>query len=237
MGEKDFLLAVMTEPAVFAGEAEYLEGLLEAGVAKLHLRKPRAKRWELEVLLKRLAPRWASRLVIHGSHELAARYGVPQIHGSAGLIGSAGAGSAGAGSAEAGSAGAGSAESGSAGEGLAAVRSADAGALPVISTSVHSWEELKALPRGLAYAFISPLFDSISKPGYGANKALLQQPPGPLPCMPVGLGGISADTIGEMIRYGWKGAAVLGWIWERPEDAVGRFEQLKKIIDEQGVTG
>lgn len=227
MGEKDFLLAVMTEPAVFAGEAEYLVGLLEAGVAKLHLRKPRAKRWELEALLERLAPRWASRLVIHGSRELAARYGVPQIHGSAGLIGSAESGSA-----ESGSAGA-----GLVGDGLAAVRSADAGVLPVISTSVHSWEELKALPRGLAYAFISPLFDSISKPGYGANKALLQQPPGPLPCMPVGLGGISADTIGEMIRYGWKGAAVLGWIWERPEEAVGRFEQLKKIIDEQGVTG
>lgn len=202
MGEKDFLLAVMTEPVAFAREAEYLEGLLEAGVAKLHLRKPRAERWELEALLERLAPRWASRLVIHGPHELAARYGVPQIHGSAGLIGSAAAGE-----------------------------------LPVISTSVHSWEELKALPPGLAYAFISPLFDSISKPGYGANKALLRQPPGPLPCMPVGLGGINADTIGEMIRYGWKGAAVLGWIWERPEDAVRRFEQLKKIIDEQGVKG
>jgi thiamine monophosphate synthase len=201
MGENDFLLAVMTEPAIFAGEAEYLERLLEAGVAKLHLRKPRAKRWELEALLERLAPRWALRLVLHGSPELALRYGVPQIHGSAGL------------------------------------RSAEAVSLPVISTSVHSWEELKALPQGLAYAFISPLFDSISKPGYGANKTLLRQPPGPFPCMPVGLGGISADTIGEMIRHGWKGAAVLGWIWERPEDAVKRFEQLKKIIDEQGVTG
>jgi hypothetical protein len=36
-----------------------------------------------------------------------------------------------------------------------------------------------------------------------------------------------------MIRLGWKGAAVLGWIWEEPREAVQRFERLKKIIDEQ----
>ncbi|MBS1661175.1 MAG: thiamine phosphate synthase, partial [Bacteroidetes bacterium] len=101
-----------------------------------------------------------------------------------------------------------------------------------VSTSVHSWEELAALPAGLEYAFISPVFDSISKPGYMANSSLLEQVKGEWPCLPVGLGGINAATIGEMLRSGWKGAAVLGWIWEEPGKAVSRFRELKKIIDE-----
>jgi len=181
MGGNGFLLAVISSPGEIPREAEYMEGLLEAGLERLHLRKPG---WAVEELLERLAPRWKSRLVVHGSAELAARHGVERVH-------------------------------------------------RVNSTSVHSWEELRALPPGLDYAFISPVFDSISKPGYRATADLLEIPPGPLPCRPLGLGGVSADTIGLMITRGWTGAAVLGWIWEKPREAVSRFEQLKKIIHGQ----
>jgi thiamine-phosphate pyrophosphorylase len=202
-----FLLAVITRPEIFPGEADYLEGLLEAGLTKLHLRKPGAGEKEKITLLERLAPRWAGQLVWHGSRERAEAYGVTQVHRSVGLVG----------------------ERGKSGGGLPV----ESGGRFAVSTSVHSWEEMKALPAGLAYAFISPLFDSISKPGYGANTALLDLPADDFPCLPVGLGGIGADTIGEMIRRGWKGAAVLGWIWEEPREAVRRYERLKKITDEQ----
>lgn len=192
MGER-FLLVGLTTPAVFDGEVELLEGLLEAGLDKLHIRKFNATAIELENLLGRLSSRWATRLVLHGSREVAARYGVGQIHvhGALGVID----------------------------EGIA------------VSTSVHSWEEFLRLPDGMSYAFISPLFDSISKRGYMAGEGLLKIPEERLPCLPVGLGGIGADTIGEMVRYGWKGAAMLGWLWDEPARAVERFVQLKKIID------
>jgi len=192
-------MAVITSPGDIPGELEWLEGLLEAGVEKLHLRKPGGT---VEGLLERLAPRWASRLVVHGSVGLAARYGVPQVHGAVGMLGAPDQ------------------------------REGDAGRVAV-STSVHSWEEEKRLPAGLAYAFISPLFDSISKPGYKAASDLLTMPPGPFPCRPVGMGGVSADTVGLMMARGWTGAALLGWIWEEPKEAVRRFEQIKKIIDGQ----
>jgi thiamine-phosphate pyrophosphorylase len=185
----DFLLAVLTSPVDISGEIECLEGMLEAGLEKLHLRKPGGA---VEGLLERLAPWWSSKLVVHGSVELAMRHGVSQVHG--------------------------------------AVRARDGAA---VSTSVHSWEELKRLPSGVAYAFISPVFDSISKRGYLANADMLTIPPEPLPCRPVGMGGVSADTIGLMIARGWTGAALLGWIWEEPREAVSRFEQIKKIIDGQ----
>jgi thiamine-phosphate pyrophosphorylase len=217
----EFLLAVITKPGIFPGEADYLEGLLEAGLTKLHLRKPRAGEKEKTVLLERLAPRWAGRLVWHGSRERALSYGIAQVHGSVGLAG--GLGKSGGGLPV------------ETGDRLATERGGRWGSAVqlAVSTSVHSWEEMKTLPAGLAYAFISPLFDSISKPGYGANTALLDLPADDLPCLPVGLGGIGADTIGEVMRRGWKGAAVLGWIWEEPREAVRRYERLKKIIDEQ----
>jgi thiamine-phosphate pyrophosphorylase len=207
--EERFLLAVITLPGFFPGEAEILEGMLESGLEKLHVRKPGVADGDKVELLERLAPRWASRLVLHGSVELARQFGIPQVHGAVEFRGGQGR------------------------SGGGPVVGAYVGG-PAISTSVHSWEEFEALPAGLAYAFISPLFDSISKPGYRAKVALLGQPEGSLPCMPVGLGGIGADTIGEMISKKWKGAAVLGWVWEEPRGAVKRYEQLKKIIDEQG---
>jgi thiamine monophosphate synthase len=204
---ESFLLAVITLPGFCPGEADLLEGMLEAGLEKLHVRKPGVGEEDMAELLERLAPGWASRLVLHGSVALARQYGISQVHGSVELMDGKGRSGGGA-------------EVGWPG--------------PAISTSVHSWKEFEVLPAGLAYAFISPLFDSISKPGYKANTALLRQPEGRLPCLPVGLGGIGADTIGEMISGGWKGAAVLGWVWEEPWGAVKRYEQLKKIMDEQG---
>ena len=146
---------------------------------------------------------------------MAMRYGIPQVHGRVKLK-----------------------DGGLSGGGpvvefpgpVAGVGAAGAGRVAV-STSVHGWEELELLPDGLAYAFISPLFDSISKPGYEANPVLLRRPGGPLPCMPMALGGVGGDTLPELLRWGWEGAAVLGWIWDQPREAVARYEQLKKLLN------
>ena len=201
----NFLLVVLSLPGVFPGEADCMEALLGAGVERLHLRKPEATPEELEDLVQELAPRWADRLVLHGprSRELALRYGVSNVHGAVAYRD--GHGYSGGGP------------------------MVDARGL-ALSTSAHGWEELARLPAGLAYAFISPLFDSISKRGYGANAGLLDQPDRELPCLPVGLGGVSGETIGLMLEKGWKGAAVLGWIWEEPRQAVKRLAELQKII-------
>jgi thiamine-phosphate pyrophosphorylase len=202
----EFLLAVLSLPGVFPGEVDCMEALLGAGVERLHLRKPEATPEELEELLQELAPRWADRLVLHGprSRELALRYGVANVHGAVAYrdgFGCSGGGPM-----------------------------VDAHGL-ALSTSAHGWEEFGKLPAGLAYAFISPLFDSISKRGYGANAGLLKRPDRELPCLPVGLGGVNGETIGLMLEHGWKGAAVLGWIWKEPGKAVKRLEELQKIIE------
>lgn len=203
----NFLLAVLSLPGMFAGETDCLEALLESGVQRLHLRKPAAEAGELEALLERLAPRYAERLVLHGgrSRELALRYGVPNVHGSVQFKDGNGCSGGGPRQFE--------------GMGL------------MVSTSVHSWEEFGSLPAGLAYAFVSPVFDSISKQGYGANAGLLRPPGGAPACIAMALGGVGGETMGVLLEHGWAGAAVLGWIWKEPRKAVQRLEELQKIIE------
>ena len=52
----DFLLAVITLPGCFDGEAELLEDLLESGLQKLHLRKPKATDGEKAALMQGQQP-------------------------------------------------------------------------------------------------------------------------------------------------------------------------------------
>jgi len=222
-GATSFLLVVITTPHFFAGEAACLEGLLAAGLEKLHLRKPGAGVEELEALLKQIDARWYPRLVLHGGYDiqqLAARYGIPQVHCPPGRLrpddrvpGKSDAAKSPAESA------------------VNRQRKLDEESPIVLSTSIHSWEEIKEIEgAGLTYVFLSPVFNSISKPGYAATPGLLRRPAGPFPCKVIGLGGVDKDTIGELRREGWDGAAVLGWIWQQPEEALQRYQQLKDDI-------
>jgi thiamine-phosphate pyrophosphorylase len=212
--KKDFLIAVITSPEPWEGEADCLEELLQAGTEKLHIRKRPAFAGDISspdsivFLLERLAPRWSSKLVLHGgleALELAAHYAIPQVHGhwpapweTIGM-------------------------------------STVAGPMIRLSASVHSWDEIGQIKPGkLEYVFLSPLFDSISKKGYMAGEGLLKRPSCVAPCRLIGLGGIDNQTIGHVMDNGWDGAAVLGYLWEKPEQAVQRFGLLNKIKKEHG---
>jgi thiamine-phosphate pyrophosphorylase len=90
-----------------------------------------------------------------------------------------------------------------------------------ISTSFHSWQEIKENNHPYKYVFISPVFDSISKKDYKAGIDLLgattvknelaesgKYCPGI-----IGLGGVDAQSIKTLHEYGFDGAAMLGAIW------------------------
>ena len=250
--DPDFLLAVITLPDLVPGEAEVLDELFCGGLRRLHVRKPATSRAELEALIRAIPARWYDRIVLHGSagrqgnvkrasadamaggdgvrdeevgrdgavsaFELALEFGIPQIHGPVRFADGNGL---------------------SGGGGPTVLwdheRKQIGGVPMALSCSVHSHEELNRLPRGLAYAFVSPLFDSISKPGYMGELGLLQRPAGSSPCRGIGLGGITADNLGAVIKHGWDGAAVLGWIWEKRGEEARRFDELCKVVMEEGL--
>jgi thiamine-phosphate pyrophosphorylase len=98
----------------------------------------------------------------------------------------------------------------------------------LIGVSAHSPEEAAAhLAAGADYATLSPIFQTLSKPGYGpalgldALAAAARLAPGPI----VALGGIDEANIAACLAAGARGVAVMGEIMRAadPEDAVRRL--------------
>lgn len=88
-----------------------------------------------------------------------------------------------------------------------------------ISTSVHDIETFNELNEEWEYAFISPVFPSISKKGYGENSNILndiKKRDNPNVKL-MALGGINENNIHEVFNNGVDGVALLGAIWESDE--------------------
>ena len=73
-------LIVITRPDSFAGEAEAINLLFRNGLKRLHLRKPTAKREELETLIRHIPEAYRKRIVLHDFHDLAVEYQLGGIH-------------------------------------------------------------------------------------------------------------------------------------------------------------
>lgn len=96
-----------------------------------------------------------------------------------------------------------------------------------ISISCHSFEEVDNLKFKASYAFISPVFDSISKEGYMANAGLLDKKRVAASKVPlIALGGIDGGNIARCRMMGFAGAATIGFIWANPNMAIERFRVM-----------
>lgn len=100
-----------------------------------------------------------------------------------------------------------------------------------LSRSCHSVEELRQCTK-LAYATLSPIFDSISKQGYGSrfSDAALAELSG-ITTPVIALGGVTPEQIPVLRSYNFKGFAMLGAIpWNKPADHVRQFaEKIMKL--------
>lgn len=120
---------------------------------------------------------------------------------------------------------------------------APAGFRGSVSRSCHSVEELKEC-GGYEYVFLSPVFDSISKTGYGSRftAAMLRKATetGLIDSHVIALGGMDCNTIPQIEPYGFGGAAVLGALWQdyagsRDTGALlHRFYRLRDTLNKPG---
>lgn len=101
-----------------------------------------------------------------------------------------------------------------------------------LSTSVHIVDDFNALPAYWSYAFLSPVFPSISKQGYGRERNVLEQfkrkdnPSVQL----IGLGGIDANNCLSVYKEGADGIAVLGALWQNVEPCKSLLQIMKSLI-------
>ncbi|MBV7528577.1 thiamine phosphate synthase [Chitinophaga sp. sic0106] len=100
---------------------------------------------------------------------------------------------------------------------------------PASSTGVHSQSELEEAGILFDYLLLSPVYNSISKPDYQATFT----GPAPESGAPIlALGGIDVHNIGELPARNFSGAAVLGSIWQQPQQAVPKFLLLQHCWQE-----
>lgn len=103
-----------------------------------------------------------------------------------------------------------------------------------ISRSCHSIAEVIQYKPECNYLFLSPIYDSISKEGYGAafSRIDLKQAAdeGIIDSKVLALGGVSLEHIPELRSMGFGGAAVLGALWQ----AKSPTEYLKALMDALG---
>lgn len=181
-------IIVITRPEFFDGEVALVNKLFEHGMERLHLRKPRATRQELAVWIEGIAPLFRQRIVLHDHHELARHYALGGIHLN------------------------------SRNPEIPQWADQEKYQHPfTLSRSCHSIEEVQQNRNILDYMFLSPIYDSISKEGYGAAFSRQQlteaYATGILGDNVFALGGISADKLPELVAMGFRGAAVLGDLW------------------------
>ena len=185
---------VLSNPTEIENEFGQVNTLFERGLTHFHLRKPDFSKQEVEEYLKNIEPIYLKRVVLHSHHELIKKYNLKGIH----------------------------------------LRSTDLQVLSkdalqtlakdlqkrgfTASASLHSFEEIESLPCRLDYAFLSPIFQSISKQDYPSAFSkedlvnFFQQRKSTTPI--VALGGVKEENLATLQQIGFAGIALLGSIWQ-----------------------
>lgn len=95
----------------------------------------------------------------------------------------------------------------------------------VLSTSVHSVEDFKNLSEHFNYAFLSPVFNSISKPDYEAQPFDLNGLDKKRSTKLIALGGIDEHNCSKAFDKGFDGIALMGSVWNS-EDTIQTFKNI-----------
>jgi hydroxymethylpyrimidine kinase/phosphomethylpyrimidine kinase len=200
-------LIILSPPTLVPNEHQVVVDLLEAGLERFHLRKPGFSDLDYATYLASIPMKFWSRIVLHGHHELAVQLGLGGIHWT---------------------------EQSKKGKSKIQLQqlAQDYRAEGLhISAAIHDLKDLNMVGDICDYVLISPVFDSISKPDYSANSELgIQNWSRKISADLIALGGISTTTARQAIAKGFDGVAALGFIWESVDQAVERFQQLEKTL-------
>lgn len=187
-------LIVISRPEFFDGETAIVNDLFAHGMPRLHLRKPQASYSEMESWIAQITPAFRPLIVVHDHHELAQYYQLGGIHLNIRHP-----------------------------EPPAWVEEERCFRPFTVSRSCHSLGELTAdTPHSpLDYLFLSPIFDSISKPDYfsafSCEELMTAKTSGLLSSRVYALGGVTFDLLPQVQHLGFYGAAILGDFWNRIE--------------------
>ena len=182
-------------------ETTILNQLFEAGLEWYHFRKPDKDYQEHCEYLNQIDKKYHNRIVVHYFHELINEFNLKGIHFQEQKRRDA-------------------LENGS--EYFLNLNMTG----KTMSSSFHEPEELADCDIEFDYHLLSPVFSSISKQGYEGRGFDVND----IDKTIIGMGGVNANTIPDILKLGFKGIGVLGGVWNA-EDPVKSFNQIKKVYD------
>ena len=193
-------------------EHAVLAELFSAGLERYHVRKPAWSQERLSAWLNVVPTQWRSRLVLHQCHELAVKFGCGGLHFKD-SVGRA--------------------------RPLGAPRNSDGPAgRPYLFTSrsCHDFATLDAALGRFDAVFLSPVFPSISKPGYqptlghgAVAERLVRRTAAERRTEVIALGGITPLNAAGCAELGFDGVALLGALWQAASP-LKIFEQLQQAV-------
>lgn len=188
-------IIAMSSPEPFENEIEEVVKMFEAGLRHFHVRKPKMSHRELRQYLELYPERYRQQLILHTYHGLAYETGLGGIHLS---------------------------RSHRKRKRMYRFRlwlrrRINPGL--TVTRTFHKLTDLGQDKRVYSYAFLSPIFDSVSQNslagGYSRRALLIMIPQARQPVY--AMGGVRPDNIEEVASLGFHGAVLLGALWKSEE--------------------
>ena len=188
------MLIVISSPTPITNEASLINQLFDEGLSVFHLRKPESSSQELVLLLQEINPIYYSKIALHSHHYMAKSFGINRLHYTEASR-----------------------------KQLTEMDLQEKKFESIFSTSVHSISDYESLSNHFEYTFLSPVFDSISKPGYQAQSFDLSKK---TEIKLIALGGINETNCCKAFDMGFDGIALLGSVWNS-EDKLKTFKAIQ----------
>lgn len=193
------MLIVISSPTPVTKEASLINQLFDEGMSVFHLRKPDSSSQELVLLLQEINPTHYSKIALHSHHYLAKSFGINRLHYTEASR-----------------------------KQLTEMNLSEQKVEHTLSTSVHRISDYNNLTDHFSYAFLSPVFNSISKPDYQAQKFDLIEADKNSGTKLIALGGINETNCLKAYEMGFDGIALLGAIWKN-NDGINNFKKISQI--------
>lgn len=199
-------MIVISNPFAVADEIKIIHSLCEEGLPLFHVRKPDFSELEMAEFIHQIKLEFRDRIVLHNHHELAEDFGINRIH-------------------------------------FSEKERKESFGFPARftkpcrykneskSTSTHSIKDFNLLENDFDYAFLSPVFKSISKENYHPKKDLFEEIKSRTNHQTklIALGGMDSENIQKTLENGFDNVALLGTTWNN-ENPLKQFKLCQKIV-------
>jgi thiamine-phosphate pyrophosphorylase len=197
-------ISVISSPRDICDEVSIVNNMLEQGLNAFHLRKPEYSRDRLAEYIGLIKTEYYSRIVLHSHYDLIKELHLGGVHITR--------------------------SNKDKGHAIIASIKKNNDTKIRVGISFHALDELYQENEGIDYAFLSPIFDSISKKDY--KKAFdyreLKEVLKKTKFNVFALGGCRRENLEQIHKLGFYGAAFLGAIWNR-SDSFDNYLRIKQF--------